>query len=443
VRPNRLTLLIAGIVAGSLVVAGVLVLHSTGSAPRDASQPAPSPTKVVPAVTTAQYDAAEPAVRQLLARRAAAIRDHDETAWLADVDSRDPAFVARQTRLYENISKLAFSAWSYHLTDQHYGLPDLGSRYGGPSFLRIVVLHYALAGYDPASAARPQGLTFVQRQGRWLLASDSDIDKRLQISSFREPWEGAPIDVASSAHAVVITSTHGPLDPTKVLTTVDRAIARVARSWTAQWSKRVVLVAVRDKDSLTSFFRPGLVPDNLAAVHFSLPRSAPQLESPSSARGRAAQRVVIFPSYLRNGVHPLVLIHELTHVATAGVGRTAPTWLVEGFADDVATRRLGDALIYRQADLTQILRRGPVALPADGSFRDGEIGAHYELSNLACRYIARTYGQARLVALYADWDRIAGSRTDPAARQDRALRTELGVGTRTLERGFDGWLRTL
>jgi hypothetical protein len=205
----------------------------------------------------------------------------------------------------------------------------------------------------------------------------------------------------------------------------------------------VVLVAVRDKDSLTSWFRPGLVPDNIAAVHFSLPRSAPQLEPPSSAGGPSAQRVVVLPTDLRYGTSSYLLTHELTHQATAGVGRTAPVWLTEGFADDVASRVESDSDVFGRSGVAQILRRGPVTLPADGSFDDGEIGEHYDLSNLICRYIGGTYGQARLVALYAGWDRVAGSRTDPAARQDRALRTELGVGTHTLERGLDAWLRTL
>ena len=93
-----------------------------------------------------------------------------------------------------------------------------------------------------------------------------------------------------------------------------------------------------------------------------------------------------------------------------------PTWLLEGFADYVALDHV-DLPVSDAASqvLARVRADGPPArLPGAHEFdsRSKVLGASYESAWLACRLIAETYGEARLIAFYRAADR-AGS-TDAA-----------------------------
>jgi hypothetical protein len=103
-----------------------------------------------------------------------------------------------------------------------------------------------------------------------------------------------------------------------------------------------------------------------------------------------------------------------------------PTWLLEGFADYVALDRAGLPVRVSAAQaLASVRRRGaPRHLPGPPAFaaQDATRGAAYESSWLACRLLARTYGQRRLVAFYRVADRTSST--------TRAFRTVLGTDRR-------------
>jgi hypothetical protein len=351
--------------------------------------------------------------------------------------------VDRQEQLIDNLGRLDLAHWTYELSSARHGLPDLAKTYGGPAFVRVVVLHYELAGFDDEPVSLPQAFTFVQREGRWLIAADSDLDERVQRGFFTEPWEDGPIAVARSRHALVITDADGKVDAETVLAAVDQALRTIARSWPRRWDRSAVVVAVRDPSGVASFYEPGLVPEGLAAAALSLPDSVSELEASPSPPAVAGRRVVVLPEFVGLAADPELMTHELTHLATGEVGWSAPLWLVEGYAEHVATQQLPARRLLAGTDVRTLLREGPVGLPAAGSFRGARQQTNYALSALACRYIEDTYGAALLTRLYASWDRVAGTRLDPDVRQDRALRRVLGVDTDDLERGLDAYLREL
>jgi hypothetical protein len=90
-----------------------------------------------------------------------------------------------------------------------------------------------------------------------------------------------------------------------------------------------------------------------------------------------------------------------------------------------------------------VLARGPLRLPTDPSYSGAEIGVAYAFGALTFRYVEQTYGREGATDLVARWDAAAGSRTDPQVRQDRVLRTVLGVSTTELERALDAYVRAL
>jgi hypothetical protein len=126
----------------------------------------------------------------------------------------------------------------------------------------------------------------------------------------------------------------------------------------------------------------------------------------------------------------VVLAHELTHVAAGTDG--LPPWLYEGFADYVAYRDAGLAVPVAAAELAAEVRAGrlPETLPQPEDFAPGapRLAQSYQEAWLACRLIARAYGEATLVRLYRDAQRIGVGRALPVpmAELTRDWRVYLG-----------------
>lgn len=95
----------------------------------------------------------------------------------------------------------------------------------------------------------------------------------------------------------------------------------------------------------------------------------------------------------------VVLTHEATHVATGVVGRRAPAWLREGFADYVALREV--PVPTRQSARHLLARPLPVRLPDEADFqrRGAALSAAYEGAWLACVEIAERRGEQALLGL--------------------------------------------
>src|SRR4029079_10606879 len=65
-------------------------------------------------------EARDKAVRSILHRRAGAVLDRDEKAWLADVDPRATDFRRAQQTVFANLAQVEFSSWKYELIGTEY-----------------------------------------------------------------------------------------------------------------------------------------------------------------------------------------------------------------------------------------------------------------------------------------------------------------------------------
>jgi len=216
---------------------------------------------------------------------------------------------------------------------------------------------------------------------------------------------------------------------------VESAIDRVAEVRPAGWSKTVVVVAVRDQRLMDTYFTGrDNSPEDFVAAAVPFYTTVPEWD-----RGNArfvSDRVVFNAEHLdlRDPDLRYTVIHELTHVAMASVTyQRTPLWLVEGFAEYVAQR--GRPIV--EGDFFAAVKRGKpalAALPKNDTFYEHQGGAlNYGLAWLACRYIADTYGEARLVELYESF------RRHPL--ENDALRDVLGVTTDELVAGWAGYVR--
>lgn len=427
------------LVAGALALVAVLGL--AGLYLRGPEPSAPG------AATEVDVGARDRAVDAVLGRRAAAVLDRDRRAFLADVDQRDPEFVASQERLFDNLAQVELASWEYEQVGRSYDRPDLASTYDRPYYLPALLLHYALKGFDVAPVARPQVLTFVQRGSRWLVAGDTDADSDLPATGHADPWDRRAIVVKEGRQVLVLADAVDRRRLDGLVRVADRAVARVAAMWPDGWRRRVVVVAVRDQQLIETYFRTELQSsEDVAAIAVPAYGTVPGW-SPSSARlpeVGARSRVIINPRYFdpADDANANLLTHEVTHVATQQRTRAgSPTWLTEGVAEYTAYRHLRPFAVDLPESLAREVRAGSVGLPTY-DFYTRDLPAHYLAGFLASAHVADRYGEATLRRLY---DRLARttSEIETLPRQDEVLRDLLGVSTDRFSRDVAAYAATV
>lgn len=402
-----------------LVITGVCSAAIPGQVPfgfgRDAAAPVSAGTTDPVAADRLE------AVRTLLDRRAAALLRRDRVGWLAGVDPAATALRTRQAAFLANIRQVPLGVWRY--TVQPGDSAGRVERTG--TWTVRVTVQYTLRGVDPVPTERPLVLTFADRGGRWLIASDTGTAPD-GARSWRGPWEFGPLLVRRGTASLVLAHPANAGRLAGFAAAVDAVVPRVRAVVGASTPSRVAVLIPDDQREMAALVGEKLVLSTIAAVAVA--------DRVDTDRRRASgQRVVVNPATI-DRLGPLgrrvVLQHEVTHVATRALtGPDTPIWLVEGLADWVGygdsgltPRQVGDEL---RAALRS--RRWPGRLPVPMDFR-GEsprLALAYEEGWSACRYVADRVGTAGLLRLY----RAVGTAADPDAALDAQLRTLLGVGT--------------
>jgi hypothetical protein len=388
----------AAVLVGALVIGLVAVLGATGGAPGDRS-----------ANADARAGARDKAVSAVLSRRAQSVLNHDEKAWLADIDPKAQEFLAAQRTVFASLTQVDFASWRYELVGRDYDRPDLADTYDMPYHLPAILLHYAIKGYDLGPVARPQALTFVQRGHRWLIASDSDADSDLPETGHADPWDRRAMVAREGEHVLVLADATDKGRLGALVRVSDAAVTKVARMWPTGWRRKVVVVAVRDQRLVETYFRTALQSsDKVAAIAVPAfdtvpgwtPDDATTYDQKAAAKVRS--RVILNPRYFQptNKDNAQLLTHEVTHVATqARTWPGAPTWLLEGIADYTAYRDLRPFAVTLPKSLRAQVDAGSVELPTY-DFYQHDVSAHYLAGFLACAFVSDRYGEATLRRWY-------------------------------------------
>ncbi|MCU1593052.1 MAG: hypothetical protein JWO12_444 [Frankiales bacterium] len=377
------------------------------------------------------------AVRQLLATRAAAVLHKDKDAFLATVDPGARAFQARQGALFDALGVVPLATWRYDLDPtrerRHTAALDaLRGVWWSPN----VTLHYALTGFDRSPTVQPQGLTFVERGGRWYLGAEDDF-ARMGHPTSRDLWDGGPVVLARGASCLVLGHPKNAALVRQLVVECDAAVPRATAVWGRGWGRRVVLLVPDSEKELAS-----IVPDSGDLSQIAALATA-ELVSPGAGYHPVGDRVLINPSNFRSlGAlgRRVVLAHEITHVASrASTGPQVPTWFVEGLADYVGYLGVDLPLSLSAEELRADVRGGklPTRLPLDGDF-DGsrkDLAQTYEMSWLAVVWMAKTYGQSTVLQVY----REAGADSRPGAL-GRAVRHHLHLTVPEVTRAWRAYL---
>lgn len=405
-RPRRSWL--TSILAALLALAGAVTVG--GGATAIATTRAGGGATHVTFVGDLGGQARRSALTALLDRRAKAVRDHDRRAFLAEVDSADPAFRRQQAQQFDNLTRLPLADLRYALEDTtRYDplIPDaVRSRYHGAVQAAAVTVLYRIDGIDTAPVAAPWVPIFGLVGGAWRLAGVVR-DASLPTGANGQAWETDEIAVVRSARVVLVLSAGDAARAPDLLRMAEAALDRVAAVRRGGWAGKVLITAVQDPRLFTTYFADS--PDHVAEVAaIAVPYYA-QVRAWHSSPEYVATRVVFNPHEF--AADPAELAHDLTHEFThAAMGAQTtdytPLWLVEGFAEYVAYKSEGVSAAFVKRSLEGL--PAPTGLPPTNFYADPR---NYVLGWLACRMIAERYGEAKLIALYE------GSRNGSAIKQ--------------------------
>ncbi|MGW0363119.1 hypothetical protein [Streptomyces sp. NPDC002990] len=329
----------------------------------------------------------------------------------------------------------AVAAWSRQPPERLSGIPledwayEVASvrREGVRAFVRAA-LRYRLAGHDAAPDGSQRELELEEGDGgTWQVRAD-----RPAPGAPPQLWDQGPVAVVRGAHSLVLGAA-GAETLAGIAAEADRAVPAASAAWPRPWAGRVVVLVPGSLDRMAQLLgRPADAYRGLAAVTTGRVGAGPA----------PADRVVINPegyAELGEAGRRFVLTHEVTHVATrTATSATTPLWLSEGFADWAAYRAAPDAPAEAAPALARAVRRGevPGALPGAEAFSFGgdpeAVARAYEGAWLACRLIARRWGDEALVGLY-----------ERAGREplETALEDVLGTGPAELTKAWQEELR--
>ncbi|GAB2641320.1 hypothetical protein GCM10009743_15500 [Kribbella swartbergensis] len=400
----------------AVAVAGGLALHRASDRAGGTATPAPSTPDIDLAARAAAVD-------QVLRKRAQAVLQDDQAAFLADVDPGNRSLVARQRTLFANLRQFGFSRLVYQQLSQQYD-EAVTRKYGPSTYLVAIAMTYQIRGIDAGPVRAMLGYTFTERgDGRWMLVSDTDLDKRLPRGSHQEAWDTGEVLVRRAPRVLVVVEKGQEQLADSLLGKATSAVKAVSKSWPGGWTGSGVVIALDDKIVRgADYTAPKNAEDAIAMatwVYRTLPGEV-------SGEGERADSYVVVNPRNRSKVDARTLAHEFTHVATAPYGANAPRWLVEGAAtyveflpmDGAENLALGK---YRQEVRTKYLSKAK-SLPADAVFFETS-DSSYPLAWLAVDHLFERFGGTEVGTLYQELAALGSTQ----AERDRIMLEHVGM----------------
>lgn len=361
-------------------------------------------------------DSAKAEVQQVLDRRAAAILDRDETAFLRS-GARD---------WFGSLGAVPLADWSYRLT---------ALRRTGDTALADAELRYRVQGHDraPVSVGRTLSL-HLDVEGHWYVEAE-----RPAKGSAEQLWDQGEVSAVRGDDSLVLGVGQSEAALRSYAELADHAVPAVSQAWGTDWPRRVVILVPMSLAGMAGLLgSPESSYRGIAAV------TTGETGAPASA---PADRIIVNPDaygVLGSTGKQVVLTHETTHVATrAQTTEATPLWLSEGYADWIGYLGSGRSPSQAAPELWQAVTEGraPQELPADADFGftgdAGRLARAYESGWLACRLIADRWGEVRLAEFY----RAVGAHDKRAGAVEGALKDVLGTSLEEFTGEWRDYLR--
>ncbi|NUR95044.1 MAG: hypothetical protein HOV67_07255, partial [Kribbellaceae bacterium] len=331
--------LYAGVAALALAASGAVVVVRSRDVRPDGDTAAAATVTPSAAATTALEATRKKAIDVLLAGRATAVLNGDLKGFLAAVDPKQPVLVARQKLLFTNLRKFGLSSLKYYTADSFRPIPAMVDKFGAGTFSTRVMMRYQLSGLDPRPVQTDLGYSFVHRSGGWMLVDDSAADEYLSSNGHHEPWDFSEVVVVRRGSVAVVVDKKEASIGTKVAQVAEKAVTSVRRHWKRPWNGAVLVVAMPQSSVMSTLWTTGSGDGWTIAAKAVTLFEGQQMGRPVGQP--IGSRIVVNPA-LRKKLDKDLLVHEMTHVATATLGMNAPIWTVEGLAEYVRCRSIED-----------------------------------------------------------------------------------------------------
>jgi hypothetical protein len=329
--------------------------------------------------------------------------------------------------LYRNARALRVTGVSLHYVGEDRALTTAQRRaLGSTGWVGDVRLRWRLAGFDRHTGTTTVAVGLHTLDGRTSFVSAGPVEGRAAPL-----WLLGPVSVRRTATSLAVVA---GARPAATFARLASHAVRDVRRVLPRWRGPLVVEVPGDQRSLDRVL--GSASGTYGGI------AAVTATADGSTDPRAPVHVFVNPGVFarlgRQGSQ-IVISHEATHVATGAALSTMPTWLLEGFADYVALLHADLPVRVAAAEILERVRRhgAPVRLPGPAEFaaQNPTLGASYESAWLACRLLARKYGERRLVAFYRGSAR--------ASSTTRAFRTVLGTDQSAFTRAWRADLRRL
>ncbi|MEY2569505.1 MAG: hypothetical protein QOE35_4034 [Actinomycetota bacterium] len=373
-----------------------------------------------------------PAVRQVLAARVGAVKGGDRAGFLATVDPKAPAaFKTAQGRLFDGLRTVSLSTFDLQArTDMTGDLSaGLAAKYGNARvFLPETRMVTRIAGYDERDAVDGLWYTYVQRDGKWYIGGDTDLEDVGLLTS-RGLWDFGPVQLQRTDHFVILSHPEQAERAKALIGIAEEAAVALAGRWDQPWSGKIPMVLAGSLDELAKVLQSTFDLTKFVAFVVYQPLR-------DNGWSTTAPRLYVQDKNLSKYAHDFqlsTLTHELDHAAVAPyAGPAIPAWVHEGVADWVAT---GESTAERKPGGSD------GKLPRDYEFTTGSgtaIVRSYAESRSAISYLAARFGTgapSRLIRTLGDLGPVAGS---VDANVDATMRKLFGV---SFDQFQAGWAR--
>jgi hypothetical protein len=361
-------------------------------------------------------DSARAEVQRVLDRRATAVLDRDEAAFV-----RTGAL-----SWFENLTAVPLADWSYRVTALHRT---------GSAATADAELSYRVQGYDRAPVTVGRTLTLsLDAGGQWYVDSERPAQKSAQ-----QLWDQGEVMAVRGERSLVLGVGRSGEELHSYADLADRAVPAVSDAWGTDWPRHVVVLVPRSLEGMAGLLgSPASSYRGIAAV------TTGETGAPAEA---PADRIIVNPDaygVLGSVGKQVVLTHETTHVATrAHTTPATPLWLSEGYADWVGYRGSGRTPVQAAPELWDAATEGrlPATLPSDRDFGfsgdAAELARAYEGGWMACRMIAERWGEVRLGEFY----RAVGAHQQRPGAVEDAMRKVLDTTPAEFTEQWRAYLR--
>lgn len=362
-------------------------------------------TAVLPPPSAGRQGAAdrEDAAAELLEDLTAGLTTGSRKDVLALAAPGDEAARAELADLFTNVRRLGVTDLAMRYVDENAGRHPAGvaPRLAERAWVGDVQLDWKLRRYDESDSHLEITMMFVQtREGAAFVTARNDYGEQAPL------WLLERLTVLRSPRAMAAVA-GDEAEAQRFAGLADQAVRDVRKVF-PRWDGRLVVEVPRSQEDLDRVLSSDTSYDAIAAVTAPVDGSL----SPSAPTHIFVNPPVFSP--LGEQGSQIVMSHEATHVATDAAISSMPTWLLEGFADYVALAHVDLPVeVTASQILKQVRKNGPPrTLPGQDDFASENIslGASYEAAWLACRLIAQTYGEDKLLAFYDQADQDTSTR---------------------------------